>query len=134
MMARMMRLSTTSAAGSLGVVETQVLDLARPVQLDCGEELYPVRVAYEAYGTLSPSRDNVILVCHALSGDAHAAGIAKTGNGSLRCRQRSGSSPAVVPVAAVRSQSPPGGEPCPASWADTSLKAYGFAAGGHSRR
>jgi homoserine O-acetyltransferase/O-succinyltransferase len=66
------------AAGSVGVVETQYLDLPRPVSLDCGRELYPVRVAYETYGTLSPQRDNVILVCHALSGDAHAAGIAKT--------------------------------------------------------
>ena len=35
-------------------------------------------MAYETYGTLSPRRDNVILVCHALSGDAHAAGLAKT--------------------------------------------------------
>src|SRR2546430_9434046 len=35
-------------------------------------DLHPVRVAYETYGTLSPRRDNVILVCHALSGDAHA--------------------------------------------------------------
>jgi len=40
--------------------------------------LHPIRVAYETYGTLSPRRDNVILVCHALSGDAHAAGVAKT--------------------------------------------------------
>ena len=53
------------------------LDLPEPVQLDCGRELHPVRVAYETYGALSPQRDNVILVCHALSGDAHAAGFAK---------------------------------------------------------
>ena len=61
-------------AGSVGVVTTQFLDLPRPVRLDCGVELAPVRVAYETYGRLSPARDNVILVCHALSGDAHAAG------------------------------------------------------------
>jgi homoserine O-acetyltransferase/O-succinyltransferase len=68
----------TLAAGSVGTVETQYLDLPRPVRLDCGRELHPIRVAYETYGTLSPRRDNVILVCHALSGDAHAAGTAKT--------------------------------------------------------
>ena len=68
----------TLASGSVGTVETQYLDLPEPVRLDCGRELYPVRVAYETYGTLSPQRDNVILVCHALSGDAHAAGFAKT--------------------------------------------------------
>ncbi|GAA1883224.1 homoserine O-acetyltransferase MetX [Asanoa iriomotensis] len=65
-------------AGSVGSVETRYLDLPEPVRLDCGRDLHPVRVAYETYGTLSPARDNVILVCHALSGDAHAAGIAKT--------------------------------------------------------
>jgi homoserine O-acetyltransferase/O-succinyltransferase len=64
--------------GSVGTVETQYLDLPGPVPLDCGRQLHPVRVAYETYGTLSPRRDNVILVCHALSGDAHAAGVAKT--------------------------------------------------------
>ena len=53
-------------AGSVGVVETRYLDLSRPVQLDCGRELEPVRVAYETYGTLNQKRDNVILVCHAL--------------------------------------------------------------------
>jgi len=64
-------------AGSVGAVETRYLDLPNPVPLDCGRELHPVRVAYETYGALSPQRDNVILVCHALSGDAHAAGFSK---------------------------------------------------------
>src|SRR5215212_8384991 len=69
---------TTSAAGSVGTVDTLFLDLPDAVRLDCGRELHPVRVAYETYGTLSPGRDNVILVCHALSGDAHAAGFSRT--------------------------------------------------------
>ena len=66
-----------SAAGSVGTVDTQYLDLPHPVRLDCGRDLHPIRVAYETYGTLAPSRDNVILVCHALSGDAHAAGFSR---------------------------------------------------------
>jgi homoserine O-acetyltransferase/O-succinyltransferase len=70
--------SKTAAAGSVGTVETQFLDLTKPLKLDCGRTLHPIRIAYETYGTLSPARDNVILVCHALSGDAHAAGFAKT--------------------------------------------------------
>src|ERR1700751_2597134 len=77
MIARMAEPATTRPAGPVGTVETQYLDLPGPVRLDCGRELYPVRVAYETYGALSPRRDNVILVCHALSGDAHAAGFAK---------------------------------------------------------
>jgi homoserine O-acetyltransferase/O-succinyltransferase len=67
-----------AVAGSVGTVETQYVDLPFPVQLDCGRELHPVRVAYETYGALSPKRDNVILVCPVLSGDAHAAGFAKS--------------------------------------------------------
>jgi homoserine O-acetyltransferase/O-succinyltransferase len=65
-------------AGSVGIVETRYLDLPRPVALDCGQDLAPVRVAFETYGTLNRDRDNVILVCHALSGDAHAAGVSST--------------------------------------------------------
>jgi homoserine O-acetyltransferase len=61
-------------AGSVGTVDTEYLDLPRPLALDCGRELSPVRIAYETYGTLAAARNNVILVCHALSGDAHAAG------------------------------------------------------------
>jgi homoserine O-acetyltransferase/O-succinyltransferase len=69
--------ASVHAAGSVGATETRYLDLPRPLPLDCGRELHPVRVAYETYGTLAPERDNVILVCHALSGDAHAAGFSQ---------------------------------------------------------
>jgi homoserine O-acetyltransferase len=78
MIPAMASLAPKAAPGSVGTVETQFLDLPRPVRLDCGVELHPIRIAYETYGTLSSARDNVILVCHALSGDAHAAGYAKT--------------------------------------------------------
>lgn len=77
MMARMAT-PAHQAAGSVGTVDTQFLNLPQPLRLDCGRDLHPIRIAYETYGTLSPARDNVILVCHALSGDAHAAGFSKT--------------------------------------------------------
>ena len=63
--------------GSVGAVDTQYLELPRPLALDCGRELHPITIAYETYGTLAAERDNVILVCHALSGDAHAAGYSR---------------------------------------------------------
>jgi len=69
--------SPKAAAGSVGTVETQFLDLPDPLPLECGRTLHPVRIAYETYGTLAAARDNVILVCHALSGDAHAAGFSR---------------------------------------------------------
>ena len=47
--------------------------------LDCGVTLSPVEVAYETYGELNSSRSNAILILHAFSGDAHAAGISHEG-------------------------------------------------------
>ncbi len=61
----------------LGLVSTQRVGLfteADPLVLASGARLAPVEVAYETYGALAPSRDNVVVVCHALTGDAHAAG------------------------------------------------------------
>jgi homoserine O-acetyltransferase/O-succinyltransferase len=78
MIACMASPASKTAAGSVGTVDTQFLDLPQPLALDCGRDLHPIRVAYETYGSLSPARDNVILVCHALSGDAHAAGFTTT--------------------------------------------------------
>jgi len=43
--------------------------------LESGDTLGPVTLAYETFGTLNTSRTNAILVCHALSGDAHASSL-----------------------------------------------------------
>ena len=44
-----------------------------PLALEKGAQLSEVTALYETYGTLSPARDNAVLVCHAISGDSHVA-------------------------------------------------------------
>ena len=53
------------------LTKTKILRIDRPFKLDCGETLPELDIAYELYGT--PTDNNVILIEHALSGDAHAA-------------------------------------------------------------
>lgn len=62
----------------VGIVETQgvvVFDENEPLRLDSGVEFGPIEVAYETYGELDSQGRNAVFVCHALSGDAHAAGF-----------------------------------------------------------
>ncbi len=49
------------------------------IKLDNGATLAPVEIAYESYGQLNAAKNNAILVTHAFSGDAHAAGISHDG-------------------------------------------------------
>ena len=53
---------------------TVLFDREHTLALDSGATLAPVEVAYETYGALDPARANAVVVCHALTGDAHAAG------------------------------------------------------------
>ncbi len=61
------------AKPGLGLVETKTYSFDG-LTLENGEWLGPVTLAYETYGRLNADKSNAILVCHAFSGDAHAAG------------------------------------------------------------
>jgi len=59
---------------SVGLVTPQILRFDEPLPLDCGRTLPGFELIYETYGALNADRSNAILICHALSGDHHAAG------------------------------------------------------------
>jgi homoserine O-acetyltransferase len=57
-----------------GIVETKYFTFDE-LKLENGEVLGPVTIAYETYGQLNKDTTNAVLVLHALTGDAHAAGL-----------------------------------------------------------
>lgn len=61
-----------------GSVETQFFSCCHPpheLVLKNGLTLGPITLAYETYGSLNDDKSNAVLICHALTGDAHAAGL-----------------------------------------------------------
>jgi homoserine O-acetyltransferase len=74
------QLLDSEKSNSVSIMETNYFHFASPpneLTLESGEKLGPITVAYESYGKLNDRRSNAILILHALSGDAHAAGFHK---------------------------------------------------------
>jgi homoserine O-acetyltransferase/O-succinyltransferase len=65
---------TAFPADSVGLVVPQTLQVNQALTLQCGRVLPHYTLVYETYGQLNTARSNAILICHALSGDHHAAG------------------------------------------------------------
>ena len=63
------------AAGEVGLVEARDFVHTQPFTFESGQTLPGFTLRYETYGRLNAARDNTVLVCHALSGDHHCAGI-----------------------------------------------------------
>jgi homoserine O-acetyltransferase len=75
---RKMKTDQKTIPGSLGTVETQYYTFGEPpneLLLENGERLGPVTLAFETYGELDKNKANAVLILHALTGDAHAAGL-----------------------------------------------------------
>jgi len=64
----------TIPADSVGLVNPTTLHIDTPLKLDCGRTLASYDLVYETYGELNDDHSNAVLICHALSGDHHAAG------------------------------------------------------------
>ena len=61
--------------GEVGLVEWKDFVSNEPFSFASGESIQGFSIRYETYGQLSATKDNAILICHALSGDHHCAGV-----------------------------------------------------------
>ncbi len=64
-----------SLDNSIGIVTTRYADFDVELRLESGRLLGPLTLAYETYGELNQDASNVIMVAHAWTGNAHAAGL-----------------------------------------------------------
>ena len=60
---------------SVGLVTPLTRHFGEPLTLACGRDLVDYQLVYETYGELNAARSNAVLICHALSGNHHAAGF-----------------------------------------------------------
>ena len=60
---------------SVGMVVPHKTEIESSLKLECGKNLEGYEIVYETYGKLNEDKSNAILVCHALSGNHHAAGF-----------------------------------------------------------
>ena len=70
-------MSSSPAQQSLGVITPEIARFDRELALDCGQTLPSFELVFETYGELNASANNAVLICHALSGDHHAAGFSE---------------------------------------------------------
>ncbi|PXA05000.1 homoserine O-acetyltransferase [Coraliomargarita sinensis] len=64
-----------SEEGEVGIVEYQDFVSTEPFHFESGGSIPELRLRYETYGHLNEAKDNAILICHALTGDHHCAGV-----------------------------------------------------------
>lgn len=65
----------TVPSDSVGIVTPEIAEFEAPIALECGRTLEGFQLVYESYGQLNADRSNGVLICHALSGNHHAAGF-----------------------------------------------------------
>ena len=61
--------------GEVGIVEYQDFVYGQPFNFESGGTIPELSLRYETYGHLNAAKDNAVLICHALSGDHHCAGV-----------------------------------------------------------
>ena len=67
--------SSKNLAGSVGIVAPERVTFTAPLPLKSGQSLAGFDLVFETYGTLNAARSNAVLICHALSGGHHVAGV-----------------------------------------------------------